>query len=127
LLAESDWIRTQAGSLLELQPRARQAVSARLCPVAGDGWLAVGDAASSVDPLAACGILRAMRGGIMAAYAAGQFLVQRTAAGIDRYTALQAAEFSAFLRSRQRFYSQERRWSSQLFWHRRQSEHNVDL
>jgi hypothetical protein len=43
---------------------------ARLTPVAGDGWLAAGDAATAFDPIAAQGLFNALSGGFFAGNAA---------------------------------------------------------
>jgi flavin-dependent dehydrogenase len=37
--------------------------------VAGDSWLAVGDAASTFDPLSSQGIVKVLRSGVCASYA----------------------------------------------------------
>jgi flavin-dependent dehydrogenase len=52
----------------------RSTQSRRLEPVVGEGWLAVGDCASRFDPLSSQGIVKAMRSGIFASYAIGDFL-----------------------------------------------------
>lgn len=97
----------------------RAARSRRLEPAAGDGWVAVGDAASSFDPLSSQGMLKAMRGGIFASYAAGDLLARGDAAGMERYRRFVAGEFAAYLKTRADYYRLEQRWPDAPFWARR--------
>lgn len=97
----------------------RPANSQCLSPCAGNGWLAVGDAAMSYDPLTAAGMTKAVQTGILVADA-----IQT---GQSRgYQSQIYAEFSQYLRMRQRFYAMERRWPDSAFW-RRNREHPVIL
>jgi flavin-dependent dehydrogenase len=100
-------------------PVVRAARSGRLDPATGDGWLAVGDAASTFDPLSSQGILKALRSGIFAAYAAGDLLAKGDDAGMRRYRVFVEREFQSFLRSRARYYADEARWPEREFWRRR--------
>lgn len=97
----------------------RPAHSRRLDAASGPGWVAVGDAASTVDPLSSQGIFKALRSGTFASYAIGDALVKDDAAGITRYASFVEAEFDAFVRVRARYYARERRWPSSDFWRRR--------
>jgi flavin-dependent dehydrogenase len=103
-----------AGPLL-----VRPAQSRLLQPAAGDGWLAVGDAASLFEPLSAQGIVKALRSGIFAAYAAGDLLARGDARGMDRYARLIPDEFAGYTQARARIYAEERRWPQSEFWRRR--------
>lgn len=94
--------------------------SAVLVPCSGDGWLAVGDAAVSFDPVSSQGIYNALFTGLAAAEAmdrwfrgvAGSFgEYRRTLAGIRR----QYEKHLAF------YYGQEQRWPKAPFWRRRTS------
>jgi flavin-dependent dehydrogenase len=99
-------------------PRVVAAGSARLQRIAGDSWLAVGDAAASHDPLSAHGIAAALAGGLHAATAIADHLsgvhdaliayAERTAGAYTRYVSLRAA-----------YYRDEQRWPSASFWQRR--------
>ncbi|HEU4883086.1 MAG TPA: FAD-dependent oxidoreductase [Longimicrobium sp.] len=100
-------------------PVVRAARSGRLDPAAGDGWLAVGDAASTFDPLSSQGILKALRSGVFAAYAAGDLLAKGDDAGMRRYPAFVAREFEHFLGTRAKYYAEEARWPEREFWRRR--------
>lgn len=96
-----------------------EAPSARLDPVVGPGWLAVGDAASSFDPLSSQGIHKALSDGIGAAAALRASLDDPTA--LDTYAAQITSRFEHYLQTRQHFYALERRWPEAPFWARRRS------
>lgn len=108
-----------AKAVPEGDPVVRAARSRRLEPVAGDDWLAVGDAASTFDPLSSQGMLKALRGGIFAAYAAGDLLANGDDSGIARYRRFVQQEFAGYLRTRARYYADEDRWPESEFWLRR--------
>lgn len=97
----------------------RTARSRRLEPAAGDGWLAVGDAASAFDPLSSQGMLKALRAGVFASYAIGDVLVRGDAGGLEKYRGFVEAEFAAYARVRARYYAEEGRWAEGEFWARR--------
>ncbi|HEX2211677.1 MAG TPA: FAD-dependent oxidoreductase [Longimicrobium sp.] len=100
----------------------RAARSRCLEPAAGEDWIAVGDAASSFDPLSSQGMMKALRSGIFAAYAAGDLLAKGDDAGMHRYRAFVKREFDAYLRTRARYYADERRWPGREFWRRRHAD-----
>jgi flavin-dependent dehydrogenase len=97
----------------------RSTASRRLEPAAGDGWLAVGDAASRFDPLSSQGIAKALRSGIFASYAIGDWLTRADAAGLRRYCRYIRQECNRYLETRARYYSAEQRWPASEFWRRR--------
>lgn len=86
-------------------------------PAAGQGWAAVGDAATASDPIAARGIPTALATGIAAADA-----IHADAAGsptaLSAYAAGIRSADSEFLRARLVCYRRERRWDTP-FWTRR--------
>jgi 2-polyprenyl-6-methoxyphenol hydroxylase-like FAD-dependent oxidoreductase len=89
-------------------------------------WLAAGDAAAAVDPLAGQGIERALRGGIRAAHTVDAILnaearndIVGTQRAFDDYQRDQNAIDSEYLSQRQECYSRVRRWPDQPFWRRR--------
>jgi flavin-dependent dehydrogenase len=86
--------------------------------VTGDGWLAVGDAATTFDPLSSQGILKSLRSGVLASYAVADYF-KGTQTGLVKYEALAAREFKDYMDSRADFYSRERRWDDAPFWLRR--------
>lgn len=97
---------------------ACEALSARLDHAAGHAWLAVGDAASSFDPLTAQGIHKALQDGLNAAHAIRAWFsgdpdpVAAYANGIQK-------RFDDYLVNRESFYAAERRWWDWPFWIRR--------
>jgi 2-polyprenyl-6-methoxyphenol hydroxylase-like FAD-dependent oxidoreductase len=97
----------------------RSASSRRLEPVAGDDWLAVGDAASRFDPLSSQGIMKALRSGIFASYALGDLLTRQDSSGLDRYRRYVLEEFQSYAEVRTKYYREEQRWPASEFWSRR--------
>jgi 2-polyprenyl-6-methoxyphenol hydroxylase-like FAD-dependent oxidoreductase len=99
-------------------PSLQAAQSACLDQVSGERWLAVGDAASSLDPLTSMGVFKALRSGIFASYALRNAM-EGDRTGFVRYEKLMRAEYDGYLKGRAMFYGQERRWSDSPFWRRR--------
>lgn len=101
-------------------PRIFSAASRRLVRADGDRerWLAVGDAALSVDPVSGSGVVRALR---TALNAASTVLValSGTPEAIAGYEAERNRECSAYLIERAAYYGIERRWPHAPFWQRR--------
>jgi flavin-dependent dehydrogenase len=82
---------------------------------AGHSWLAVGDAASSYDPISSQGIFKALSDGLKAAEVIAAFL----RGGADRtgdYQASVARRFDDYLANRNYFYGVEKRWADASFW-----------
>ncbi len=98
----------------------RSTNSRLLDPVVGADWLAVGDAASRFDPLSSQGIVKALRSGIFASYAIGDWLTRRDDAGLRRYRHYVSEEFRSYNETRVKYYRQEQRWPRGEFWLRRQ-------
>jgi flavin-dependent dehydrogenase len=98
---------------------ARAANSVYLDPVCGNDWLAVGDAACAYDPLSSQGITKALRSGILAAYAIADRLSKADARGLLRYQTLVQRECDSYRRAHVRHYAAERRWPTSIFWWRR--------
>jgi flavin-dependent dehydrogenase len=120
LLAATDRVREALrGAQPEGDVIVRATPSRRLDPVAGDDWLAVGDAAAVFDPLSSSGILKALRSGIFAGYAIGDLLTQGDARGLERYRRLGREEFASYSNLRARHYAAEGRWPESEFWRRR--------
>ncbi|WP_107064389.1 FAD-dependent monooxygenase [Streptomyces sp. NRRL S-118] len=88
-------------------------------PAAAPGWAAVGDAATTSDPIAARGIITALATGIAAADALHADAAGDSAA-LSAYAGLVGASHSEFLRGRLICYGRERRWDTP-FWRRRRS------
>ncbi len=99
-------------------PRILPAHSVRLTRVAGEGWLAVGDAAIAFDPLASHGISMAMSSGFHAATAIAGYLDGNTHS-LQPYERIIDASFARYLLMRHETYLTERRWPHEPFWQRR--------
>jgi len=90
-----------------------QANSARLESFVGEGWIAVGDAAVSFDPLSSQGILTALFTGLKAAEALNE------KSSFTDYSQRLTTIYNAYLSNRSAFYAQEQRWPTHPFWRRR--------
>jgi flavin-dependent dehydrogenase len=107
----------QAGLPLRVVP----AESSRLDVIAGDGWLALGDAAAAYDPLSSQGIASAMGSGFYGGQAAVDLLAGREEARWAYLEVMQNA-YGAYLDLQRLCYAQERRWPDAPFWRRRHDE-----
>jgi flavin-dependent dehydrogenase len=92
------------------------ASSTLMSKVIGDGWLAIGDAACTFDPLSSQGISQAISSGLLAAQT---ILDSQSDLSTQRYLDSAKYQYSDYLRTRQKFYSAEARWSASMFWSRR--------
>jgi 2-polyprenyl-6-methoxyphenol hydroxylase-like FAD-dependent oxidoreductase len=81
--------------------------------------LCVGDAAMCYDPVSGQGIIKALRSGIFAAYAIGDFLRNGDVRGLSQYHLMLSREFVAYWEALRGYYTQEKRWPNRPFWHRR--------
>jgi flavin-dependent dehydrogenase len=108
------------GFQIEGDVRVKSASTYRLERPAGDGWVAVGDAASTYDPLSAEGVSKALRSGISAAQTIHHYLIGNREV-LDEYVVGVAKEFENYLAQRVRYYCREMRWPTSLFWSRRQT------
>jgi flavin-dependent dehydrogenase len=94
--------------------------SSHLDRVCGRNWLAIGDAASSFDPLSGAGVLRALQSGMKAAEVIFSWLSGKES-GSQEYSFACEQEFRDYLRQGHRYYQREQRWTSAPFWARRHS------
>jgi flavin-dependent dehydrogenase len=109
----------RSSALLEIgHLHARCAGTQRLDRAAGEGWLAVGDAAMSFDPLSSDGISKGIKTAVRAA-AAVSALLGGEADALQNYQDDLRHTFSEYLVARYRYYRAEKRWSNAPFWHRR--------
>jgi flavin-dependent dehydrogenase len=121
LLGQTEHVRLAVGDGAAVHDcMVRAAATSHLDRVRGEAWLATGDASAAYDPLAAQGITKALRNGILASYAAADSLLGREAQSIDRYTFILENQFDAYRRAHRKHFAQERRWTGSLFWSRRQ-------
>lgn len=84
-----------------------------------DGWIAIGDAASVLDPLASAGVLKAMIDGHVVAGAIHAYLSSGSTALLREHARQAGNEFQRYLSGRQIQYRSERRWKHSPFWSRR--------
>ncbi len=104
-------------SRLLIQP----AFSQYLDQMTGHGWLAVGDAACTLDPLSSAGIYKALQSGIKAAFAIARYFDgHRDALAI--YESQTLHQFEVYLQDRCKYYAQETRWPNSPFWQPRRGQ-----
>ena len=108
----------QHGGVSHSEPIVASATTSLAASVSGDGWLAVGDAAASYDPLSSCGIATALAGGIRAAAALRRALGSEPDA-LDAYAASIYRSFRTYLDLHATSYAAETRWPTSPFWNRR--------
>jgi flavin-dependent dehydrogenase len=121
LLAGADHTRARFWDYLIPAGRSARVVpagSARLDSFSGDGWLAVGDAAMSLDPLSSHGLTVALLSGRDAARAVSAHL-RGDREGIPTYEATIAGAFDEYSALRRAYYHAEARWPASPFWRRR--------
>jgi flavin-dependent dehydrogenase len=108
------------------EPQLAVAGSSVLDCIAGDGWLAVGDASATFDPLSSHGIGAALDGGIRAAAAARAYLAGDHRA-LERCAEQTIENFARYLLMWRSYYADECRWPDATFWRRRHriAEHLV--
>jgi flavin-dependent dehydrogenase len=90
----------------------------RLASAAGPGWLAVGDAAMSFDPLSSQGLFHALYTGLKGGEAAARMLGGDAEAG-PAFAARLEPVWEAYQFHRALYYGMERRWPDAPFWRRR--------
>jgi flavin-dependent dehydrogenase len=121
-LAQACQTRHTQERLRHARPLGRPATYAArtqcLPQAAGANWLAVGDAASTFDPLSSKGIYKALCSGIFASYAILDWFKGQPA-GLERYADLHAREFQQYRATWASYYALEQRWPHAPFWQRR--------
>jgi len=126
LLAMAPNIAQQIGTATPVgKPMLYPAASQRLKTCAGDGWLEVGDAASTFDPLSSQGIVKGLRSGICAARSICRYLRGHSNA-LTEYADFVEREYNKYLDSRAGYYGLEQRWTDSPFWQRRQEQIHLD-
>lgn len=121
LLSRTIHVRRMLGDAVFPAPlRATEACGARLDRFAGEGWLAVGDAALSFDPLSSQGIFNALYAGLRGGRAIDAALSGAPGA-IASYTARLEQIRAAYLGHHDLFYRSEGRWTERPFWRRRRA------
>jgi flavin-dependent dehydrogenase len=122
-LAETSWLAEALSGCTPVEDRlwVRTARSSHLEEACGPGWLAVGDAAATFDPIASRGLYHALQDGLAAAEAIAACLADERAApsALAAYGAMIRARWAEYLGQRDYFYALERRWPSSPFWRNR--------
>jgi flavin-dependent dehydrogenase len=122
-LSQAPRIRGQlarSGGRLDSSPPILDASVAHLDHASGCGWVAVGDAAVSFDPLASQGILTSLVMGQGAGHALAAILTRGDQQPLIRWGKEYARLLETHLRLRDAYYGLERRWPTEPFWTRRQ-------
>ena len=102
------------------QPKIVAAHTQYLSAAVGNSWLAVGDAASSYDPVSSLGIFKSLAMSRFASYAILNHL-NGDLTGLKKYQQIITDNFQSYQIKKQAYYNQENRFSTQPFWIRRQS------
>jgi flavin-dependent dehydrogenase len=120
LLVGTHHIRRCAGpGAMSAIPRACPAGTARTERLAGESWLAVGDAAAAFDPLSSQGVATAVLMGARAGNAITSPDRQRAVAAWTEAYAMLVAEHADL---RTHYARLETRWPDSLFWRRRREQ-----
>jgi len=83
------------------------------------GWVAVGDAFASHDPLFGFGVIRALTDGIAAGDAIAASLHARDRRALDEYHGRRLSEYDRYLDGLRYWYAREAEWPLSRFWSRR--------
>lgn len=119
-LAETSHVRAFTAGSKPCSPLIIRSTATQLLkPLVTERWLAVGDAAARFDPLSSQGVLKALRSGIFASYAIGDWLSRADDAGLRRYDRFVNEEFKSYSAARAKYYREEQRWPDSEFWARR--------
>jgi flavin-dependent dehydrogenase len=84
-----------------------------------DCWLAIGDAARTIDPLSGGGVARAITDGVDAADAISIALTRSDFGPLRAFAVQRANSFFDNLEVQREYYSRESRWQVSEFWRRR--------
>lgn len=102
----------------------QSASSSLLSAVCGENWLAVGDAASSYDPISSAGITKALQQGEQAGKALAKLVTAGNNDLLQAYQQQVLDDFMQYIEVRNELYASEQRFSECSFWQRRLGESN---
>jgi flavin-dependent dehydrogenase len=125
LLQQTKWLQQNMPASILREPASalniiiQAAPSAILSAVCGPSWLAVGDAASSYDPITSAGITKALAHGELAGSAIATWLAAGSPDGLKDYQARVFDDFNEYTRVRSLLYRSETRFPKSLFWQKR--------
>jgi flavin-dependent dehydrogenase len=97
--------------------RIVSAATSRRARIAGSGWISVGDAALSFDPLSSLGIYKALDSTIRANHSIQQAL--RGHSGDTNYANWSDEIYGHYLKQHREIYRAQGRWPESTFWKRR--------
>jgi flavin-dependent dehydrogenase len=121
-LSEAPLTKTRLqGGKLRGELRCRPAHTQSLYPCYGQRWLAIGDAATSFDPLSSQGICKGLEDGQLAA-AAVRGNLDGEADALEGFAKDVQRRFLVYLALRHVYYNQEKRWPERAFWRRRSNQ-----
>lgn len=83
--------------------------------IAGQNWIAIGDAASTFDPLSSAGIYKALSTGRRAA----QAIIQSDKTSISSYQQYVSESYVNYTKTKAELYAGEKRWLEHPFWKKR--------
>jgi flavin-dependent dehydrogenase len=125
-LQRTTFTRSRLGSIGSFaEPHVFAANCSRMTRAAGNGRIAVGDAAVALDPLSSQGVYRALLSGLAAARAVVAHLLGDRKA-LDDYASMIAMDFEADMSARAEYYDREWRWPRSRFWERRHGHSSRD-
>lgn len=125
LLKETSWLQRNIPRTLLSMPAddivilKEFAPSSLLSAVYGTDWLAVGDAASSCDPITSAGITKALIQGEQAGKAIASLIINKNDDALQQYQQQVFADFSQYISVRNMLYQSEQRFRDTPFWRRR--------
>jgi flavin-dependent dehydrogenase len=102
------------------KPRSFPCFSSYLQEAGGKGWVAVGDAVASYDPISSSGIPRALASGIHGAFIAVDHLFSNGDL-LKTYANAIEQDFKQYLQTQWQYYQRETRWPLATFWARRRA------
>lgn len=94
--------------------------SGRLPIMEGDDWMAIGDAASSYDPIAAQGIYKGLNHGLLAADKVAAWFEDNNRYS-SHFSDQATQQYEVYCKNRRYVYGLERRWSESDFWRNRRN------
>ncbi len=97
----------------------RPAPSRILSNVIGHHWLAVGDSASSYDPISSAGICKALHHGTLAGQALAKRWMEKDTTWLHRYQHTVFADFNQYVGLRSSLYGKVDRFMNSTFWKNR--------
>lgn len=86
--------------------------------IQGTGWLKVGDAAQSFDPLSSAGIIKGLKMGISAADALHKY-ISGNSNSLNQYEEATKLQYEEYQQKRNEYYAKELRWNHTPFWYHR--------